>query len=746
MGNGGAAFAGAAHARMHTDARIRRHVRASEFRGWNGPSGRRTHAARVALPRGRMSAGPARGLRMKFSASSSDTSASETATDSSGPLLIEATGLSKSYDGERVQLDNVSFQIARGAKVGVVGQNGCGKSTLLRILAGTESPDAGSFWTRKGTAVAIVGQEEQFDPSLTISELLFRANTESVRALREYETIARKLERAAQSSAIDDPSAEHADEMARLTTQLERCTVKMDALNAWDLEAFARQVLSRLGIVDMERKVGSLSGGERKRIALAAALIERPELLILDEPTNHLDIDRITWLEEYLQNPALSVVVVTHDRQFLDSVCTSIYELDYGSLYTHPGSYEAFLENKDARMDAQEKLAQDARVRLRKELEWMRRQPKARQAKSKSRIENFYNLQKQEAAGARGRADLQLSVQVSRMGTMVLNMEDVCLSFGQKKILDHFSYEFQKGDRVGVVGRSGIGKSAFLRVLAQLQKPDSGVVTIGETIKFGYYEQGGIEIPDEKDQRVIEWVTEVMQRAGNADMSAIQLLERFQFDKAQWYTFIDRLSGGEKRRLQLMKVLAEKPNFLVLDEPSNDLDLQTLETLEDFLSEFDGVLVVVSHDRIFMDRLTNHIFVFQGDGVVRDFTGTFTDYLLLVREEEKLQNKLSFGAGLGAGQGAQRVAAEEKSGSKQAKTAQKTVKTKLSYNERREYGKIQGEIDKLQETHARVNEQLLEPSLRYTELAELSEELARVEALIDAKTERWMELAELAGD
>ncbi|KAJ8906261.1 hypothetical protein NDN08_002754 [Rhodosorus marinus] len=615
-----------------------------------------------------------------------------------GSQLIWCEGISKSYDGVRVQVEDADIVLKRGSKLGVIGVNGAGKSTLLNLLARKEIPDSGAVSYRKGLRVVIVDQDPQMDDDLTPLECVFAADNPTNRAIRDYEDALARL-----------------DKKQCGEEELQRVMNNMDSLQAWDAEANARQILSRLGLDFRSlrnRKFRLLSGGQQKRVALAAALVQNPDVLILDEPTNHLDIDAIEWLENAISVPELTVVLVTHDRYFLDRSCTDIMELYQGSVYNHSGGYDKFLLNKALRLKEEDHIAEVALGRLRKEAEWMRRQPKARSTKSKSRIDQFYSLQSMAKKRTRP-GSVEFASKVSRMGNKTLEFIDSNLAFDQRIIMKSFSYEFKRNDRIGIVGGNGVGKTTFLRVLMQLQNLDAGEVIIGETVVFGYYNQAGVDFPSKV--RVFDYVKDILYANDVPDPKPIKVLEQYGFETEQMYTEIDRLSGGEKRRLQLLEVMAKDPNFLVLDEVTNDLDLQTLTLLENFLLDYSGVLVVVSHDRFFMDRLASHLFIFEGDGKILDFNGNFSDYLDVRREKTAESGSASLNDGSesnGSSQGQQM---------RNSKTA---PKKKMSNKERKEYESILGEIDKLAARQADLESTLVSGNLDYDQLSSRTEELA----------------------
>ncbi|MCU0352858.1 MAG: ATP-binding cassette domain-containing protein, partial [Cytophagales bacterium] len=517
---------------------------------------------------------------------------------------VSAESIGKAFS-DRWLFRNISFGVSKGDKVALVGPNGIGKSTLLRILAGTMPPDEGKVSTRREITIGFLSQQPDFEPESSVLDTLFATQHPALAAIKAYEH-----------------ALAHADQPDLLAEAITR----MDAAEAWEFETQVRQILGTLGIHDLDQKVGSMSGGQQKRVAMARVLIERPDLLILDEPTNHLDLEAIEWLEHHLSAQAVTLLLVSHDRYFLDAVSNVIVEIDNGQLYRYQGNYAYFLEKKAEREAMQAAETEKARNLLRKELEWMRRQPKARGTKAKYRIDAFYEL-KEKASQTKNNAQLELSVKTTRLGNKIVELHDVSKSFGDRPLVRDFTYVFKKQDRIGIVGKNGVGKTTFLNLLTGQLMPDSGTVDRGDTTQFGYYTQQ--ELIYKPNQRVIELVqeiAEVVTLANGQTLTASQFLNLFLFPPAKQWDLVEKLSGGEKRRLQLLRVLIKNPNFLILDEPTNDLDLTTMNVLEDFLENFGGCLLIVSHDRYFMDRLVEHLFVFEGEGRIRDFPGNYTDY------------------------------------------------------------------------------------------------------------------------
>ncbi|MBS1667287.1 MAG: ABC-F family ATP-binding cassette domain-containing protein [Bacteroidetes bacterium] len=626
---------------------------------------------------------------------------------------VSVEGLSKSY-GIKPLFQNISFNIEEGDKIALVAKNGSGKSTLLKILSGRETAEGGKCWVHKDVTVALFEQEPVFIEGKSVLDNIFHHNHPVINAIKEYE-------------AASD--AEDADKIGD-------AIVKLDELNAWDFDTKVKQILGKLNIHHLNQTAGSLSGGQRKRVALAKTLIDigfehKHVLLIMDEPTNHLDVEMVEWLENYLNQEKVTLLLVTHDRYFLDNVCEEIWEMEGSNLYVHKGDYQNFLEKKAARIESDSASIDKAKNLYRKELEWMRKQPKARTTKSKSRQDNFYVVEgkaKQKIEDER----VQLQVKMTRLGGKIAELKKVYKSYGEKVIMKGFDYTFKRGERIGVVGKNGAGKSTFLQILQQLEQPDSGKVNIGETIVFGNYSQQGLVIKE--DMRVIEFVKNIAEHFPLADggtMSASQFLQLFLFTPEQQYTYISKLSGGEKRRLHLLSILFRNPNFLILDEPTNDLDLQTLGVLENFLSEYQGCLLIVSHDRYFMDRLVDHLFVFQGDGDIRDFPGNYTQYRIALKDDDKLTD-----------------VGTEMSEKKPAKPVAPTPvpvvaeKKKLTYKEQREFDLLEKEIEKLNLEKSAITDKMNSGTEPFEELQRLSNRIGELTQLLDEKELRWLELSE----
>ena len=537
--------------------------------------------------------------------------------------LLSVEGISKSY-GEKVIFTPISFGINQGQKIALIAKNGSGKTSILNIIAGQDTPDQGNVVIRKGTRVAYLAQEPNLDPKLTVEQSILQADNPILKIIAEYD------------KSLENPEDQEA---------YQKAFEAMDQSQAWDFDTQYKKILSKLKLDDLNASVGSLSGGQKKRIALCNALLIQPELLILDEPTNHIDLEMIEWLESYFAKEKITLLMVTHDRYFLERVCNEIIELDEGKLYSYKGNYSYYLEKRESRIAQENIEAHKTKLHFKKELDWMRRQPKARTTKSKSRIQDFKEI-KEKASQRRNDHQVQLEINMERLGSKMIEMHKVQKAFGDKVILDCFDYMFQRNDRIGIIGKNGTGKSTFLNLLTSNDTADSGKIVWGETLKFGYYTQKGITI--KKGQKVIDVIREygefIPLKKGHK-ISAQQLLERFLFDRKKQYDFVDKLSGGERKRLYLCTVLIQNPNFLILDEPTNDLDIITLNVLESFLLDFPGCLLVVSHDRYFMDKIVDHLFVFQGSGIIEHFPGNYSDYRTYEDSkilEKKLNPKLTF--------------------------------------------------------------------------------------------------------
>ena len=612
---------------------------------------------------------------------------------------LSVENISKSY-GERVLFEGISFGINAGQRIGFVAKNGSGKTSLLNILSGADQPDTGAVIYRKNLRVAFIDQEPDLDASLSIEQTILSLEKPVLAVIERYQR------------ALEDPDDQKAYQAAY---------DQMDAHNAWDFETRYKQLLFRFKLTELDQKVSSLSGGQKKRLALCNALLSEPELLIMDEPTNHLDLDMIEWLEQFLANAGITLFMVTHDRYFLERVCNEIVELDHGKLYGYKGNYAYYLDKRAQRIEQFEVETGKAKQLFKKELDWMRRQPKARTTKSKSRIDDFKQI-KARAHQRRKDQEVELELNMERLGTKVVELHRLRKSFGDKLLLDGFDYHFQRGERMGIIGKNGTGKSTFLNLITGSLKPDGGKVVVGETVRFGYYTQSGISIKE--GQKVIEVIREygdyIPLKKGR-QISASQLLERFLFDRKKQYDYVEKLSGGERKRLYLCTVLIQNPNFLILDEPTNDLDLVTLNVLEQFLIDFPGCLIVVSHDRYFMDKIVDHLFVFEGEGNIVDFPGNYTDFR--VYQQSK----------------AAEPAEKEKKEKKQWKKEDQGGR--LSFNEQKEYQKLEREIGKLEKERHQLEAQFGSQDWDQTTLEERSLALQELIATLDSKTERWFELS-----
>jgi ATP-binding cassette subfamily F protein uup len=615
---------------------------------------------------------------------------------------LSVENISKSF-GMRVLFENISFGINEGQKIGFVAKNGTGKTSLLNIIAGNDAPDSGNVVFRKGLKIAYLPQEPDLDPGLTVEQTIFSSDNPILKIIENYE------------HALENPDDSEA---------YQKAFDAMDAHHAWDFETRYKQILFKLKLEDLHTKVSTLSGGQKKRLALANALLTTPDLLIMDEPTNHLDLEMIEWLENLFAKENFTLFMVTHDRYFLERVCNEIVELDEGVLYGYKGNYSYYLEKREARIENEATETGKAKQLFKKELEWMRRQPKARTTKSKSRSDDFHEI-KARASKRRNDHQVQLELNMERMGTKVVELHNVSKSFGDKTLLEKFSYNFNRGERVGIIGKNGTGKSTFLNLLTGALKPDGGKVVVGETVQFGYYTQAGINIKE--GQKVIDVIREygdyIPLKKGR-QISAGQLLERFLFDRKKQYDFVEKLSGGERKRLYLCTVLIKNPNFLILDEPTNDLDIVTLNVLESFLLDFPGCLLVVSHDRYFMDKIVDHLFVFKGNAEVEDFPGNYSDYR--VYEDSNIQEK--------------REAAAEAPKPKNDWKADAS-KAKLSYNEQKEYQKLEKEIANLELEREALQNKFATENWNGAEIDKQSIKLQQIMDTLAAKEERWFELS-----
>ncbi|MGY5254537.1 ABC-F family ATP-binding cassette domain-containing protein [Sphingobacterium spiritivorum] len=617
--------------------------------------------------------------------------------------ILSTEQVSHSFN-DRWLFKDIHFGLQKGDRIALVGINGTGKSTLLSILAEKVIPTSGKVVKEKGIKIGFLAQDPDFSGLHSINDFIYSADNEQQTLIRQYEELL----------STDEPDQQ----------KLEDLTEKLSLLNAWEYEYNIKTILNRLNIIDFTQQIDNLSGGQRKRLALAKLLIDEPDVYILDEPTNHLDIETIEWLEKLLTTGNKTVLLVTHDRYFLDGVCTEIRELDRVNLLTFKGNYSYYLEKKAEREANDSLLVEKSRNLLRKELEWMRRQPQARGTKSKSRIEAYYDLEEKSKA-ARKNDIVQLSVKVSRQGSKILEIENASKSFGTKSIIENFSYTFKKGDRIGLSGRNGSGKSTFLNLITGIEKPTSGTISVGETTVYGYYKQGGLEFQtNERVIDVVKNVAEYIEMAKGEVITASQLLTHFLFPPEKQFGMVEKLSGGERKRLQLMRVLMRNPNFLILDEPSNDLDIDTLNVLEDFLEKYTGVLLLVSHDRYLVDKLTDQLFIFDGTGKINIYNGNYADF----KAEQELLNKQ-----LKAG----------KTNVKPVEAKEQPVRKKLSYKERKEYEDIEKEITSLEQQISEKTE-VLSSTTDHIQLVEIAETIKTLESKLEEKTERWLLLAELA--
>lgn len=619
--------------------------------------------------------------------------------------------LTKSF-GEKILFEDITFGIEKGQKIALIAKNGTGKSTLLNIIAGIEAPDNGTVTTRNNITVSYLPQMDTFSEEFSVIDTIFESKLPVIQAIKEYETCLVLAEKT--PGSLDEK-------------RMEKAIETMDRLNAWDFESRAREILSRFGIHDIFQNIGELSGGQRKKTSLAKTLIEETDLLILDEPTNHLDIDMIEWLEEYLSTSNTTLLMVTHDRYFLDKVCNNIIELDNRQLYSYKGRYDYYLEKKSERIANEAAEQEKIKLLYRKELEWVHTSPQARTTKAKARINAFEEL-KEGASRKSAQQQEAFKVQTERLGNKILEINNIDFAYGENKLLDDFSYIFKKGEKCGIVGKNGTGKSTFLKLIMRELKPDKGKITPGLTIKFGYFSQEGLEIKGNK--RILELVKEFaeMIRVDNGNyISASQFLFHFGFGYEQQYTYYEDLSGGEKRKLHLLITLLQNPNFLILDEPTNDFDIDTLNLLEDFLTHYQGCLLIVSHDRWFMDKLVDHLFIFEGDGKVKDHYGNYTEYRIVKDKALKQQKKIE--------------KALKSPAEKEIKPKAASV-NKLTYKEKVELESLESSITVLEAEKIELenklnsgtgdNQQLMEWSKRYQELMND----------MDAKTMRWLELSE----
>jgi len=611
---------------------------------------------------------------------------------------LSVENISKSY-GERLLFENISFGIHKDQKIAFIAKNGTGKTTILNILIGKDSPDSGQIISRKGLRIEYLAQKDSLNDEETIEEAIFSSENKTLKVIQQYE------------HALKNPEDSEA---------YQKAFELMEHHNAWDFETQYTQILSKLKLNDLSQKISNLSGGQRKRLSLAIVLIHKPDLIILDEPTNHLDLEMIEWLEEFFKNEKITLLMVTHDRYFLERVCNEIIELDEGKLYSYKGNYSYYLQKKEERLEIEQTTLGKAKNLFKKELEWMRRQPKARTTKSKSRIDDFYQI-KEKAHQRRQDHVPQLEINMERLGSKIIEMHKVSKSFDDKVVLNAFDYVFKRGERIGIIGKNGTGKTSFLNMITGKLAADSGKVIVGETIKFGHYSQDGIQIKE--GQKVIEVIKEFgeyIPLTKGGKISAGHLLERFLFDRKKQYDFVEKLSGGELKRLYLCTVLIQNPNFLILDEPTNDLDVLTLNVLENFLLDYPGNLIVVSHDRYFMDKVVDHLFVLDDEGNISDFPGNYSDYRIYndsqpVKEttkEKKVDNRVKSAA----------------SG-------------KLNYNEQREFKKLEKDIAQLTKEKGGIEKLFEENKIEDESINETSQKLHKLIVSLEEKEERWLELS-----
>lgn len=614
-------------------------------------------------------------------------------------LTVE--NISKSY-GERELFSDLSFSIHKDEKIAFVAKNGSGKTSILNILSGADTPDSGQVVIRNGLKVSFLSQAPNFDAHKTVEDAIFNADLPILKIISNYE------------KALLNPDDTEAYQAA---------FELMDINNAWEFELQAKQILFQLKLDQLDQPITTLSGGQKKRLALAKVLINNPDLLILDEPTNHLDLEMIEWLEHYFAKAQFTLFMVTHDRYFLERVCNEIIELDHGKLHTYKGNYSYYLEQKEARITVEQTETGKAKQLFKKELDWMRRQPKARTTKSKSRIDDFQDI-KAKAHKRRQDHQVQLELNMERLGSKIVEFHKVSKSYKDKVILDNFEYVFKKGERIGIIGKNGTGKSTFLNMLTQTISPDKGKVVIGETVKFGYYTQNGITPkPNQKVIDVIKDFGEYIPLKKGRQISAQQLLERFLFDRKKQYDFVEKLSGGEQKRLYLCTVLIQNPNFLILDEPTNDLDIVTLNVLEEFLLDFPGCLLVVSHDRYFMDKIVDHLFIFKGQGELKDFPGNYTDYRSY---EDSIEQEKR----------------DKPTKQETPKVEQKNTSNKLSYNEQKELKNLESKVRSLELDKINFEKKFNDPNLSQDEINTLSGELQKIIDELADKEMRWFELSE----
>lgn len=621
---------------------------------------------------------------------------------------LQVENLSKRF-GEQLLFENISFGIGKNQKVSLIAKNGMGKSTLLQIIAGKDSPESGSVIFRNDITIGYLEQNPALQEENTVFEEVFSSDSPILNLIKAYE----------KAVAQND------------LRQLEELLPQMDTYNAWDYDNTIKQILSELKINTYEKKIAHLSGGQRKRVGLAKVLISNPDFLILDEPTNHLDIEMTEWLEEYLEKSNVTLLMVTHDRYFLDRVCSHIIEIDEFGLFTYEGNYSYYLEKRAQRIETRNATIDKAKNLLRTEQEWMRRMPQARSHKARYRIDNFYKI-KEIASQKTDEKTLELDIKGQRLGKKILELEHISKSFENHTLIQDFSYKFVRGEKIGIVGKNGIGKSTFLNIITQNLAPDSGTIEIGETVAYGYYKQSGIQF--QETDRVIDIVKNIAERIdlGNGRvLSASQFLEYFLFTDKQQYSLVEKLSGGERRRLYLLTVLMRNPNFLILDEPTNDLDIVTLNVLEEYLKSFKGCLLIVSHDRFFMDKVSDRIFAFEGNGIIKDFPGNYTQYKNKKEEEEEQRQK------------EQKKQTTQQAAVQPSGPIDKTQKRKLSYKEKLEMQQLEQEIEQLNTEKTGIETAFNSGTLSNDQLLQQSQRIAKIIELLDEKEMRWLELSEI---
>ena len=610
---------------------------------------------------------------------------------------LNVENISKSY-GEVTLFENISFSIHKGQKIAFIAKNGTGKTSILKIISGEDSSDSGEITYRKNIVISFLSQDPKLDDSLTIEESIFNSDNPILKVIENYE-----------KAILNSEDVEN----------YQKAFEEMELFQAWDFETQYKQILSKLKLDKIDQKVSELSGGQKKRLSLANALINRPDLLILDEPTNHLDLEMIEWLESFFAKENITLFMVTHDRYFLERVCNEIIELDQGDLHSYKGNYSYYLDKRNDRIEREAIEQGKVKQLFKKELTWMRKQPKARTTKSKSRIDDFQEI-KHRAQQRRNDHEVQLELNMERLGTKIVEFFKVSKFYEDKTILDKYSYVFQRGERVGVIGKNGTGKSTFLDILTEKTKPDSGKIIIGETIKFGYYTQNGIKVKN--DQKVIDVVRDfgdyIPLKKGK-QISAQQLLERFLFSRQKQYDFVEKLSGGERKRLYLCTVLIQNPNFLILDEPTNDLDIVTLNVLESFLLDFPGCVIVVSHDRYFMDKVIDHLLVFKGEGLIEDFPGNYSDYRSYEDSKPHVAKKEII----------------------ESNAWKEPAKNKLSYNEEKELKNLESKIKSLVYDKKELEKDFLKEGLAQEKILLMSNQLEKIIETINSKEERWFELS-----